>query len=132
MSVSSASPNQEKSDTRSQFNTPDVKDLIHVPVRSGCRLVRTAAVLARGKVRRIPVPPMVLVVCLLVVAMVLRSLVEKLCKCRDVRSCCRRRCPFATGKPRLDLLEQPPVAVRVLERSKREVGTIFRVAPADA
>src|SRR4029434_3755922 len=40
--------------------------------------------------------------------------------------------PFAAGKPLLDLLEQPAVPVRILERGKREVGTTFRVAPAAA
>src|SRR4029434_9803419 len=40
--------------------------------------------------------------------------------------------PLAAGKPRLDLLKQPLVPVRVLERGEREVGTTLRVAPADA
>ena len=40
--------------------------------------------------------------------------------------------PFAAGKPRLDLLEQPAVPVWILKRGKREVGTIFRIAPSDA
>ena len=42
------------------------------------------------------------------------------------------RLPFAAGKPRLDLLEQPAVPIRILERGKRVVGTTLRVAPADA
>ena len=36
------------------------------------------------------------------------------------------------GKPRLDLLEQPAVPIRILERGERVVGTTLRVAPADA
>ena len=51
---------------------------------------------------------------------------------RGVRGSRQRRLPLATGKPRRDLLEQPAVAVRVLERGEREVGTTLRVAPADA
>src|SRR5262245_4925100 len=39
--------------------------------------------------------------------------------------------PLTAWKPRRDLLEQPAVPVRVFERSEREVGTAFRVAPVD-
>src|SRR5262249_57134459 len=45
---------------------------------------------------------------------------------------CSLRLPLAAGKPRLDLLEQPAVPVRILERGEREVGTTFRVTPSDA
>ena len=43
-----------------------------------------------------------------------------------------RRLPLATGKSRCDLLKQPLVSVRILERGKLEVRTTLRVAPADA
>lgn len=39
---------------------------------------------------------------------------------------------LAARKPRLDLLEQPAVPVRILERGKRKVGTTLRVTPNDA
>lgn len=39
---------------------------------------------------------------------------------------------LAAWKPRLDLLEQPAVPVRILERGKRIVGTTLRVAPGNA
>src|SRR5262245_52788322 len=42
------------------------------------------------------------------------------------------RLPFAPGKSRRDLLEQPAVPVRILERGKREVRTTLRIAAADA
>jgi hypothetical protein len=44
----------------------------------------------------------------------------------------RRRGIDSAGKACRDFLEQPAVAVWILKRGKREVGTIFRVAPSDA
>ena len=67
---------------------------------------------------------------LLVAVVVLRRLMEEICKRCDVRD--SRRLPLAAGKPRLDLLDQPTVPVRIFERDKREVRTTFRIAPADA
>ena len=93
---------------------------LHVAVGGGCRLLRTAAVLTRAQVGRVPVPPVVLGVRLLVAVVVLRRLAEELCKGRHVHGCCSRRLPFATGKPRLDLLEQPTVRVRILERANEK------------
>ena len=109
-----------------------MKDLLHVAVGGGGGLLRTAAVLTRAQVGRVPVPPVVLGVRLLVVVVVLRRLAEELCKGCDVRGSCSRQLPLAAGKPRPDLLEQPAVPVRILERGEREVGTTLRVAPADA
>ncbi len=107
-------------------------DLLHVAVGCCCCLSRTASLLTRAQVGRVPVPPVVLSVRTLVVAVVLLRLVEELCKGCDVHSFCSRHLPLAAGKPRLDLLEQPAVPVRILERGKRVVGTTLRVAPADA
>src|SRR6478735_9239054 len=104
----------ENASTRTALSRKHLKDLIHVAV-GGCYLfLPTAAVLARAQVRRVPVPPVVLGVRLLVVVVVLRRLVEKLCKGCDVRGSCLLRLPLAAGKPRLDLLEQPTVPIRVL------------------
>src|SRR5262249_16867459 len=43
-----------------------------------------------------------------------------------------RRLPLAAGQTLPDLLEQPAVSVRILERGKREVRAAFRVAPGNA
>lgn len=51
-------------------------DLLHVAVGGGGRLLWTAAVLACIQVRRVPVPPVVLGVRLLEVAVVLLRLLE--------------------------------------------------------
>jgi hypothetical protein len=91
----------------------NIKDLLHIAVGGGRCLLRTAAVLTRAQVGRVPVPPVVLGVRLLVVVVVLRRLAEERCKGCDVYGSCSL--PFAAGKPRLDLLEQPAVPVRILE-----------------
>ena len=93
-------------------------DLRHVAVRGGCRFLRTAAVLTRVQVGGIPVPPVMLAVRLLVLAVVLLRLVEESCKSGKVRSRFLRHLPLAAGKPRRDLLEQPTVPVWILERGK--------------
>src|SRR5262245_56690436 len=110
----------------------NMQDLVHVAVGGGGGLLRTAAVLTRAQVGRVPVPPVMLGVRLLVVAVALLRLAEELCKGCDVYGSRSRQLPLAAGKSRLDLLEQPAVPVRILERGKREVGTTLRVAPADA
>src|ERR1044071_1009320 len=94
----------------------NLKDLVHVAVGCCCCLLRTAAVLTRAHVGRVPVPPVVLCVRLLVVAVVLFRLVEEFCKGCDIHSSCSRQLPLATGKPRLDLLKQPAVPVWIFER----------------
>ena len=93
-------------------------DLRHVAIGGDYRFLRTAAVLTRAQVGRIPVPPMMLGVRLLVLAVVLLRLVEEFCKSGNVRGRCLRQLPFAAGKPRRDLLEQPTVPVWILERGK--------------
>src|SRR5262245_30373236 len=99
-----------------------MKDLIHVTVGGGGCLLRTAAVLTRAQVGRVPVPPVVFGVRLLVVAVVLLCLAEEFRKGYNVLGSRPRRLPLAAGKTRLDLLKQPPVPVRIIKRCKREVG----------
>src|ERR1700722_4603032 len=110
----------------------NMKGLLHVAVGGGGGLPRTATVLTRAQVGRVPVPPVVLGVRLLVVVVVLRRLAEKLGQGCDAHGWCARQLPFAAGKPRRDLLEQPAVPVRILKQGKREVGTTLWVAPAHA
>src|SRR4029453_9385827 len=105
---------------------------IHVAIGGGGRLFRTAAVLTRAQIGRVPVPPVMRAVRLLVVAVMLFRLAEELCKGCDIHGLCSRRLPFAAGKPGRDLLEQPAVPVGLLKQGKRKVGTTFRVAPSDA
>src|SRR5215467_7522589 len=131
-SLTQRSTYSESAATRTASSGKNMKDLLHVTVGGGGGLLRTAAVLTRAQVRRIPVPPVVLGVRLLIVAVALLRLAEEPCKGCDVQSSGPRQLPFAAGKPRLDLLEQPAVPVRILERGKRVVGTTLRVAPADA
>src|SRR5437867_11671588 len=107
-------------------------DLVHVTVGGGDCLLRTASVLTRVQVGRVPVPPVMFGVRLLVMVVVLRGLVEELCQSRDVHGSCCLLVPFTAGKSCRDLLEQPAVPVWVLKRGKREIGTTFRVAPNDA
>src|SRR6266508_1225239 len=69
---------------------------------------------------------------LLVMVVVLRRFAEEPCNGRDVHGSCSLLLPFAARKARRDLLKQPAVPVWILKRSKREVGTTFRVAPTGA
>src|SRR5262245_55852320 len=64
--------------------------------------------------------------------MMLFCLVQELGESCDVHGRCLRRFPFAAGKTRRDLLEQPAVPVWILKRGEREVGTTLRVAPSNA
>src|SRR3712207_666659 len=63
-----------------------------------------------------------------------RSAVSRRSSARVLTSMDRARflLPLAAGEPRGDLLEQPAVPVRVLERVEREVGAPLRVTTADA
>src|SRR5437764_3452019 len=71
-------------------------------------------------------------VCLFVMVVVLRRLVQELGKGCHVRRSWRRRFPFAAGNSLLDLLEQPFIPVRIFERGKRVVGTTLRISPGAA
>src|SRR5262245_23386286 len=90
-----------------------VKGLLHAPVGGGRSLLRADAVLTRAQVGGVPVPPVVLGVRLLVAAVAFRRLSEQLSQGRDVRGRWRHLIPLAAGETRADLLEQPPVPVRV-------------------
>src|SRR6185503_13642888 len=103
------------------------QELLHVAVGSGGCLLRIAAVLTRVEVRRVPVPPVVLGVRLLKMIVALCRLMKKICNSCDVVAF-----PLAARKSRSDLLEQPAVTVRILERRKREVRTTFGISPGGA
>src|SRR5580658_9118963 len=62
----------------------DTKDLSHVTVGGDGGLLRTAAILPRAQIGRVPVPPVVFVVCVFEVPMVLRRLVKESRKGRDL------------------------------------------------
>src|ERR1700674_3224634 len=109
-----------------------MENVLHVAIGGGGALLGSAAALTRAQVDRIPVPPMMCGVRLLVVSVVLLRLVEEFGKGCDVHGRRTRLLPFATGKPRRDFLEQPTVPVRILARGERKVGTAFRVVPGDA
>src|SRR5262245_37952621 len=65
----------------------------------------------------------------LVFTMVLFCLLQELAESCGVDRSYLRRFPFATGKARRNLLQQPAVPVWILKRGKREIGTTLRVAP---
>src|SRR4029450_8130645 len=92
-----------------------VKILLHAAVGGSGGLFRTAAVLTRVQVRRIPVPPVMLRVRLLEAVVVLSCLVEELGEGCHVHGSSSRWLPLASGKPRPDLLHQPDVPVRIRE-----------------
>src|SRR5439155_9147218 len=81
---------------------------------------------------RVPVPPVMFRMRLLVFAVPLLRLVEEFCKHSDIDRSGSCGFPFAPGKACRDFLEKPAVPVWILKRGKREVGTTFRVAPSDA
>ena len=80
-------------------------------------LLGSPALLARDDVGGVPPRPVVLRSGRFVRAMVLLCLSQKLCQRRDVQAA-----ESSSGKPRLDLLEQPAVAVWIAERGARAVG----------
>ena len=110
----------------------DVLDLRHVALGGHGGLLWRAPALASIHVRRVPIPPVMLGMRLLVLAVMLLRLVEEIGHGCDVHGWCSRQLPFAAGKSRRDLLEQPSVPVWILKRGKRVVGTTLRIAPADA
>jgi hypothetical protein len=79
-------------------------DFLHISVRSGGCLLRGTAILTRVQVRRVPIPPVMFGVRLLVLTMVFLRIAEELCKSCDVHGVCLRRLPFAAGKSRRDFL----------------------------
>ena len=81
-----------------------MKDLLHVAISGGGGIRRAATVLARAQVRRIPVPPVVLRMGLLVVAVPLFCLAEEFGKRCNIHSFEMGHL-FASGQPCLDLLK---------------------------
>src|SRR4051794_22871529 len=110
----------------------NLKDLLHVSVGGGGGLLRAAAVLTRGQEGGVPVPPVVLGVRPLVIAVVLLGFPEELRKGLGIGGLCPCRRPLAAGEPLPDFLEQPPVAVRIPEGGVRAVGTTLRIRPRGA
>src|ERR1044072_1653124 len=98
------------------MSSANMKDLLHVAVRCGLSLLRITALLTLDEISCIPIPPVVLTVCLFELIVMLRRLVQEFCKCGDVHGLCSRRLPLTAGKPRCDLLQQPAVPVRILKR----------------
>ena len=90
-------------------------------------LLGSPAALARDDVGGVPPRPVVLRSGRFVLAMALLCLSQKLGQRRDVHAA-----EPASGKPRLDLLEHPAVAVGIVERGKREIGATFRIRPRHA
>src|SRR4029077_4161454 len=92
--------------------------LLHVAVGGGRSFLRSLAVQARAQVGRVPVPPIMFAVRLLVVAVMLLRFVKEFGNRGDVDLTRWRRLPFAAGKTRFDFLEQVTVSVRIFERCK--------------
>ena len=63
-------------------------DLVHVTVSGGDCVRRSAAILTRAQLRRIPIPPVMFRLRLLIVVVMLRRFAEQLCKSRDVHRSC--------------------------------------------
>src|SRR5215208_5678295 len=80
----------------------NVKDLLHVAIGGGGCLLWIAAALTRAQIGRVPVPPVMLGVRLLEVAVVLFRLVEEPCQGCNVHGLWSRQVPLAAGKPRPD------------------------------
>ena len=83
--------------------------------------------LARDDVGGVPPRPVVLRSGRFVLAMALLCLSQKLGQSRDVQVA-----ESSSGKTRLDLLEQPAVAVRIAERGERAIAGVVGCGPADS
>src|SRR5215475_12542190 len=66
--------------TRTISSGKNVKDLFHVAIGGGCCLLWIAAALTRAQIGRIPVPPVMLGVCLLEVVVVLCRFAQEPCQ----------------------------------------------------
>src|SRR5437868_10203604 len=84
----------------------DVLDLRHVALGGRGGLLWRAPALASVHVRRVPIPPVMLGMRLLVLAVMLLRLVEEIGHGCDIHGWCSRQLPFAAGKSRRDLLER--------------------------
>ena len=83
------------------FLATTVLDLRHVALGGRGGLLWRAPALASVHVRRVPIPPVMLGMRLLVLAVVLLRLVEEFGKGCNVHGLCSRQLPFAAGKPLL-------------------------------
>src|SRR5205807_4761265 len=108
----------------------NMKDLVHVAIGGGGGVLRRASVLTRAQIGRVPIPPMMLGVRLLVLAMVLLGVVEEVGKGGNIPAI--SSFPLAARQPLPDLLELPAIPIRILKRDKREIRAALRFAPRDA
>src|SRR5262249_11894852 len=106
---------------------PSSAGSFHVECTTLCCLLRSLPFLARDDVGTVPPRPVVLRSRCFVRTVPLFCLSQKLCQSRDIHIA-----QASSGKSRLDLLEQPAVAVRVAERGERAVTGVFRRGPADS
>ena len=88
-------------------------DFVHVVIGGDRGLRGTAAALTRAQVGRVPIPPVMFGVRLLVVTVMLLRLVEEFGKSCDVHGSRWFLLPFAAGKTRRNFLEQPAVSIRI-------------------
>src|SRR5688500_8979711 len=101
---------------------PSSTGALHVARSVLGRLLGSPAALARDDVGGVPPRPVVLRSGRFVGAMMLLCLSQELGQSRDVHAA-----QAPPGKPRLDLLQQPAIAVGIAERDPREVGTTFGI-----
>src|SRR5882672_8196079 len=101
-------------------------DRFHVNPRiPGCLRGRPAA-LARDDVGGVPPRPMVFRSGRFVLAMTLLCFPQKIGQGRDIHIA-----ESTSGNPRVDLLQQPAVAVRIAERGERDVAAPLRIRSAE-
>jgi hypothetical protein len=98
----------------------------HVAGGIGGGVIRSFPAFARNDVGTVPFRPVVLRSGRLVAAMALFGFAQKRGQCRDVRA------ESSSGKSRRDLLEEPAVAIRIIEGGKREVRATLRVVAGGA
>src|SRR5688572_5996131 len=98
-SITQRSTCSESAATQTASSARNMTGLIHVAVGGSGGVLRIAAVLTCAQIGRIPVPPVVFGVRLLVVVVGKPRLVEELCNDCDVRGLCTGRLPIAAGKP---------------------------------
>src|SRR5215472_11625898 len=114
----------------SPSNGRNAMDFIHVAVRGGSCLVRTATVLTRVQIRRVPIPPVMFAVCLLILPVMFFGFTEELCQLGNIDGF-RIYFPLASSGARCHLLQEPAVPVWILKGRKYEVAAPLRIAPAD-
>src|SRR5262249_6082899 len=89
-------------------------------------LVRRPPTLARHDVAAVPLRPVVLRTLCLVVAVPLLGFLKKLSERWDIQA------ESSTGKPRLDLLEEPAVSIGIAKRRERPVAGMIGRRTADS